>query len=87
MLPPTPVPVSEIRTPKLCCNQRVPVRQPQPVEVRPLLARGLDVLPLVLTDGAGGGRMVALGVLRPAGRLDAFRHRSPPTRQSPTPPA
>ena len=43
--------------PRLLELQRVPVRQPQPVEVRPLLARGLDVLPLASqTAQAAGGR-------------------------------
>ena len=34
----------------------------------------LEVLPVVLADGAGGGRLLALGVLRPAGRADEVRH-------------
>src|SRR5207248_11658178 len=65
--------------------ERVPVGQPQLVEGGPLLARSFDVLPLVLADGAGSGRLVALGVLRPAGRADEVRHSSPPARQSPHP--
>src|SRR5262249_39638190 len=60
--------------PRLLEPDRVAVGLAQLVERRPLLARGLDVLSVVLADGAGGGRLVALGVLRPAGRGDEVRH-------------
>ena len=46
----------------------------RPGSSTPLLARGLIVLPLVLADGAGGGRLVALGVLRPKGRAEEVEH-------------
>ena len=77
----TPTPIS----PGFLELDRVAVGQPQLVQRGPLLARGLDVLPLVLADGAGGGRLIALGVLRPAGRADEVRHGSPPARQPPHP--
>jgi hypothetical protein len=60
--------------PRLLELDRVAVGQPQPLPGRPLLARDLDVLPFILADGTGGGRLVALGVLRPAGRADEVRH-------------
>src|ERR1700682_2221116 len=37
------------------------------------------------SDSAGSGWLVALGVLRPAGREDEVRHSSPPARQPPQP--
>jgi hypothetical protein len=46
----------------------------QPLQGRPLLARGLDVLSIVLADGASGGRLVILRILGPAGRADEVRH-------------
>jgi hypothetical protein len=59
--------------PRLLEPDRVAVGLAQLVEGRPLLAGGLDVLALVLADGACGGRLVALGVLRPAGCTDEIR--------------
>src|SRR5690606_21432815 len=53
---------------------RVAVGRAQPLVRRPLLARHLEVLPLVLADGAGLRRLLAVRVLSSAGSTDEVRH-------------
>jgi hypothetical protein len=65
---------ADANQPRLLETDRVAVGQTQLFERCPLLACDLDVLPLVQADGAGGGRLIAVVVLRPAGRADEVRH-------------
>ena len=53
---------------------RVAVGETQPLQGRPLLAGGLDVLPWFLADRASGGRRVAGCMLRSTRRADVAEH-------------
>ena len=59
--------------PVLLLLDDIPVRRPQVLERRPLLAVGVDVLPLVLADGTSRRGLIRLGELRPAGDAEIRR--------------